>query len=81
MKGLTKFGLVILIVLVIAAGCGPTKVQQQNMTLTQLPRPDLILIYDFAVSPDEVKLDTGLSADLMQKYEEYKGTSRSAEEI
>ncbi|MGW8221798.1 MAG: DUF4410 domain-containing protein [Syntrophobacteria bacterium] len=81
MKGLTKFGLVILIVLVIAAGCGSTKVQQQDTTLTLLPRPDLILVYDFAVSPDEVKLDTGLSAELMQKYQEHKGTSRTAEEI
>ena len=81
MKGGTKFGLVILIVLVIAAGCGPTKVQQEKMSLTQLPRPDLILVYDFAVSPDEVKLDKGLSADLMRKYEEHKGSSRTAEEI
>jgi hypothetical protein len=81
MKGGTKFGLVTFIALVIAAGCGPTKVQQEKMSLTLLPRPDLILVYDFAVSPDEVKLDTGLSAELMQKYEEHKGTSRTTEEI
>jgi hypothetical protein len=67
--------------LLFVASCGPTKVQQEKMTLTQLPRPDLILVYDFAVSPDEVKLDTGLSAELKQKYEKYKGTSRTAEEI
>jgi len=65
----------------MAFGCAPTKVQQKDMTTTQLPRPDLILIYDFAVSPQEVMLDKGLSADLMQKYEQYKGTSRTAEEI
>jgi hypothetical protein len=81
MKGLTKFGLVTFIVLAIAIGCGPTKVQQEKMTLTQLPRPDLILVYDFAASPDEVKLDAGLSADLVQEYRKYKGTSRTAEEI
>jgi len=81
MKGKTKLGLLLLIVLVIAIGCAPTKVQQQDTTLTQLPRPDLILVYDFAVSPDEVKLDTGLSAELKEKYEEHEGTSRSAEEI
>jgi len=81
MKGLSKFGLVAFIILVIAAGCAPTKVQQENTTLTQLPRPDLILVYDFAVSPDEVKLDTGLSAELMQKYQEHEGMSRTAEEI
>ncbi|MEJ2427305.1 MAG: DUF4410 domain-containing protein [Deltaproteobacteria bacterium] len=82
MKGLSKLGLVTLMVLAIAVGCGPTKVQQEQMTLSQLPRPDLILVYDFAASPDEVELDTGLSADLMQEYEKYeKGTSRTAEEI
>ena len=81
MKGLCKFGLLTFMVLAMAVGCGPTKVQQEKMTLTQLPRPDLILVYDFAASPDEVKLDTGLSADLVQEYEKYKGTSRTAEEI
>jgi hypothetical protein len=81
MKGLSKLGLVTFIVLAMATGCGPTKVQQEQMTLSQLPRPDLILVYDFAVSPDEVKLDTGLSAELMQKYQQYQGTSRTAEEI
>ena len=68
-------------VLAILSGCAPTNVQQQSMNLTQLPRPDLILVYDFAVSPDEVKLDTGLSAELMQKYEQHKGASRTAQEI
>jgi hypothetical protein len=81
MKGKTKLGLVTFIVLAITIGCAPTKVQQEDTTLTQLPRPDLILVYDFAVSPDEIKLDTGLSAELKQKYQEYKGTSRTAEEI
>jgi hypothetical protein len=81
MKCLRKLGIVTLMVLAMAVGCGPTKVQQEKMTLTQLPRPDLMLVYDFAVSPDEVKLDTGLSAELKQKYEEHKGTSRTAEEI
>jgi hypothetical protein len=81
MKRGVKFGLLTFIGMAMAAGCAPTNVQQQSTTLTQLPRPDAILIYDFAVSPDEVKLDTGLSAELMQKYEQYKGTSRTAEEI
>ena len=73
--------MLVFFVLTIAAGCAPTNVQQQSTTLTQLPRPDLIMVYDFAVSPDEVKLDTGLSAELMQKYQEHKGASRTAEEI
>jgi hypothetical protein len=68
-------------VLAIVFGCAPTTVKQDKMTAGQLPRPDRILVYDFAVSPDEVKLDKGLSADLMRKYEAHKGTSRTAEEI
>jgi hypothetical protein len=81
MQGKIKSGLLTFIVLAIAFGCAPTNVQQEKMTLTQLPRPDLILVYDFAVSPAEVELDSGLSAELMQKYQEHKGSSRTAEEI
>jgi len=83
MKARIKFGLLTLLVLAVVFGCAPTNVQQQptDMTATQLARPALVLVYDFAVSPDEVKLDKGLSADLMQKYEEHKGMSRTAEEI
>jgi hypothetical protein len=81
MQGKIKSGLLTFIVLAVAFGCAPTNVQQEKMTLTQLPRPDLILVYDFAVSPAEVELDTGLSAELMQKYQEHKGSSRTAEEI
>jgi hypothetical protein len=81
MKNGIKFVLLILFVLAVAAGCAPTNVQQENMAVAQLARPSVILVYDFAVSPEEVKLDTGLSADIMQKYEEHKGKSRTAEEI
>jgi len=81
MKSKIKFVLLALMVLAIAFGCAPTNVQQEKMTVSQLPRPDRILVYDFAVSPDEVELDKGLSADLMQKYQQYKGSSRTAEEI
>jgi hypothetical protein len=31
-----------------------------------LPRPDQILVYDFATSPDEVRLDRGLSARVVE---------------
>jgi len=81
MKSGRKFTWLFLVVLAVATGCAPTNVQQQSTTLTQLPRPDLIMVYDFAVSPDEVKLDTGLSAELMQKYEQHKGMSPTAQEI
>jgi len=81
MKSGIRFAILAFIMMAMAVGCAPTNVQQQGMTLTQLPRPDLIMVYDFAVSPDEVKLDTGLSAELMQKYAQYKGASPTAQEI
>jgi hypothetical protein len=81
MKTGIKNAILTVCVMAIAVGCAPTNVQQQSMTLTQLPRPDLIMVYDFAVSPDEVKLDTGLSAELMQKYAQHKGASPTAQEI
>ena len=81
MKQRIKFGLLIFFALAVAVGCAPTSVQQENMAVAQLTRPSLILVYDFAVSPDEVKLDKGLSADIMQKYEKHKGMTRTAEEI
>ena len=81
MKSGIGFAILASIMMAMAVGCAPTNVQQQSTTLTQLPRPDVILVYDFAVSPDEVKLDTGLSAELMQKYAQYKGASPTAQEI
>jgi hypothetical protein len=39
--------------------------RQEKMTVSQLPKPDRILAYDFALSSTEVMLDKGLSAELM----------------
>ena len=78
---ITRTALAASALIVLMAGCAPTNVQQQTTTYTQLPRPDVVLVYDFAVSPDEVKLDTGLSAELMQKYAAHKGASPTAQEI
>jgi hypothetical protein len=62
-------------------GCASAHVPQPSTTHTQVPRPDAILVYDFAVSPDEVTRDTGLSAKLIREYKPTKSTPRSAEEI
>lgn len=42
-----------------------------------LPKPDVVIVQPFAVAPDEVKLDRGLSAEMQQAM---RGASRSAQE-
>jgi hypothetical protein len=42
-----------------------------------LPKPDIVIVQPFAVAPDEVKMDRGLSAEMQQAM---RGTSRSAQE-
>lgn len=51
MKSGIRVAVLFLFVAAMAAGCAPTNVQQESTTLTQLPRPDVIMVYDFAVSP------------------------------
>ncbi|MBA4100290.1 MAG: hypothetical protein C0484_26395 [Rhodospirillum sp.] len=43
----------------------------------KLPKPDIVIVQPFAVAPDEVKMDQGLSAEIQQAM---RGTSRSAQE-
>ena len=76
---LTGSGL--LIVFALLAGCAPTNVQQTSENTGALPRPDRILVYDFAVSPDEVELDEGLAAEIKQRYEHDQYTNRTPEEL
>lgn len=52
------------LVLTVTA-CAPTKVRPIGATATDpLPRPDMVLVYDFAVSPEQVSLNRGLFARL-----------------
>jgi hypothetical protein len=46
-----------------------------------LPRPQVVVVDTFAVSPDEVKLDEGLSTEIEQALRERRGTSRNQQEI
>jgi hypothetical protein len=64
--------------LLLVASCGPTKVKTTEEYTGKLPRPDRILVYDFAVSPDEIKHDTGLSAEIVRAVE---GTPRTPDEL
>ena len=59
-----KKRLVLLPVFLLLAACAPTQVQQDYETTASLPKPDSIVVYYFAVSPDEVQLDRGLGPKL-----------------
>ena len=69
-------GILVLVPLALS-GCAPTQVTVLNETPMKLPRPDRILVYNFAVSPDEIKLDRGISNQLEAHIQK---TPRTAEE-
>ena len=60
------------------AGCAPTQVQSTYQRDAAMPRPEQVLVYDFAVSPEDVQLDRGLGAEVEQMA---KGTPRTEQEI
>src|SRR4051812_29785041 len=68
------------IVLALAlAGCATP--QMRTLSSYQgpmLPRPDGVVVHDFAVTPQEVKLDRGISARAMQTVQD---TPRSDLEV
>jgi hypothetical protein len=63
----------------MASACASTDVGTVTTDISgPLPRPDRVLVYDFAVSPEDVKLDRGVSARVIDAA---KGTSRTAQEL
>jgi hypothetical protein len=60
------------------AACAPSQVQTDWESGDRLARPDTILVYDFAVSPDEVQLDRGLVGDVANAA---SGSARTAQEL
>jgi len=57
-------------------GCAPTNVAVQKEYYGNLPQPKRILVYNFAVSPEEVKLDDGVKGLLGDN-----PTPKTAEEL
>lgn len=51
----------------LAAACGP-QVQTTVRATGPLPRPDRILVHDFAIHPGEVRVDSGLRGRLTQAF-------------
>ena len=50
--------------LLAVLGCAPSDVNTTYATTIQMQRPERVLIYDFAVSPDEVHLDRGVVGEI-----------------
>lgn len=59
----------------LLAACTSTETTYSDTA--KLPAPDIVIVQPFAVSPDEVKLDAGLSAQLQQAMQ---GGSRTEQE-
>ncbi|MGD9950713.1 MAG: DUF4410 domain-containing protein [Desulfobulbus sp.] len=65
MQSITRFGLLLAgMALLALMGCAPTTVNVVSQSTGALPQPNRILIYNFAVSPEEVKLDLGVTAEV-----------------
>jgi hypothetical protein len=62
----------------VLAGC--TSVQQQEAYSGSLPRPEQIIVFDFAVTPDEVKIDSGLTAKAARGIERKSADEAKAED-
>ena len=63
--------------LVALSGCAPTQINTISQYSGPVPRPNNVLVYNFAVSPDEVQLDQGISARIQELV---KKTPRTKEE-
>ncbi len=75
---LRRSGSIVAAALVLGvAGCAPTSVAPTYERVGPMRRPERILVYEFAVAPDEVHLEKGLSAEVIQAVQ---GTPRSVEE-
>ena len=77
MKVSTRIGIAFTSLLAVA-GCAPTQVQSTYQRDARMPRPEQVLVYDFAVTPVDVQLDRGLGG---QVEEMAKGTPRTEQEI
>lgn len=65
----------------LAALAACTAAQSQMETAQMLPRPQVVVVDTFAVSPDEVRLDEGLSTEIEQAVRDRRGTSRTQQEL
>jgi hypothetical protein len=69
--------LLLLVATVAGFGCSGTRVDVAQQAPSEVPQPDFIIVERFGVSPEDVKLDRGLSAQALRGF---KGRTLSDEE-
>jgi hypothetical protein len=62
--------LLLLLVTVSGFGCAGARVDVAQPAPSDVPQPDFIIVERFAVSPEDVKLDRGLSAQALRSFTE-----------
>lgn len=72
-------GVVICAAVAALGACASTEItdERMNWQAGKTPKPDQLIVFDFATSPDEVKLEHGLVADVRELVDR---TPRTAEE-
>ena len=63
-------GLLMLGVTVAGFGCAGARVDVAQQAPSDVPQPDFIIVERFGVSPEDVKLDRGLSAQALRGFQE-----------
>jgi len=66
------------IALMVMAGCARVSTEHVQKSIDVLPRPQLILVHDYRVSPDEVQLDSALSSRVKRAV---KGTPKTEDQL
>ena len=77
-RTILKFSIAVC-VLALFAGCASTNVTSDSQYMGFLPKPAQVMVYNFAVSPDEVVLESGISADIQDLINKNQ-TSRTDQE-
>lgn len=67
-----------LAIALLLSACAPSSVETDYESVPKLARPDTILVYDFAVSADEVQLDAGVVGKVESKQ---SGKPRTQQEL
>jgi hypothetical protein len=71
---------VALVGLAVLAACTSTESQMETGAAT-LPRPQVVIVDTFATSANEVTLDEGLSAEVVEAIKAHRGDSRTDQEV